>query len=199
MTTVCSACLRARARSASPWLSAICTCTRALVSCVCMSACAWASFELAELFGRGLAAARRFRAARSRAAAGGAARAASRSCRRLRGVGLADQHVDAFDVELAELAPQLLAGLVLNHVAVVQQLQHRLLVGDVAEVRAEHRVERLRDQLLHVAEPLDHARRPLVVDVHDDRQRQQRLVGVAASPGRSTAGFRRSGASRSCR
>ena len=60
----------------------------------------------------------------------------------------------------------------------MQQLEHRLGVGDVAEERAQHRVERLRDQLLHVAEALNHARRTLVVDVHDDRQRQQRLVRV---------------------
>ena len=36
----------------------------------------------------------------------------------------------------------------------------------------------MRDELLHVAEPLDDARGFLVVDVHDHRQRQQRLVGV---------------------
>ena len=49
-------------------------------------------------------------------------------------VRLADQHVHALDVELAELAPQLLARLLLDHVALVQQFQHRLLVGHVAEV-----------------------------------------------------------------
>ena len=96
----------------------------------------------------------------------------------LRRVRLADQHVHALDVEVAELPSQLLARLGLDRVALVQQLQHRLLVGDVAEVGAEHRVERLRDQLLDVAEALDDARRLLVVDVDDHRQRQQRLVGV---------------------
>ena len=93
-------------------------------------------------------------------------------------VRLADQHVHALDVEVAELAAQLLARLGLDGVALVQQLQHRLLVGHVAEVGAEHRVERLRDQLLDVAEALDDARGLLVVDVDDHRQRQHRLVGV---------------------
>ena len=93
-------------------------------------------------------------------------------------IGLADQHVDALDIELAESRPQLLAGFLLNRLPLVQQFEHRLGMGDVAEERAQHRVERLRDQLLHVAEALDHARRTLVVDMHDDRQRQQRLVRV---------------------
>ena len=77
-----------------------------------------------------------------------------------------------------ELAAQLLARLVLDRVALLQELEHRPLVGHVAEVGREHRVERLGDQLLDVAEPLDDARRLLVVDVHDHRERQRRLVGV---------------------
>ena len=93
-------------------------------------------------------------------------------------VGLTDQHGHAFDVEGAESLAELVARLLLDFVALVEQLEHRLFVGDVAEIRAEHRVERLRDELLHVAETLDHARRPLVVDMHDHRQRQQRLVRV---------------------
>ena len=80
---------------------------------------------------------------------------------------LADQHVDTLDVEATELPLQLIAGFLLDLVPFVQQPEHRLGVGDVAEVRAEHRVECLRDQLLHVAEALNDARRPLVVDVHD--------------------------------
>ena len=51
-------------------------------------------------------------------------------------VGLADQDVDALDVELVELPTQLLARLVLDGVALLQQLEHRPLVGDVAEVGA---------------------------------------------------------------
>ena len=94
------------------------------------------------------------------------------------GVGLADQDVDALDVEVVELPAQLVAGLVLDRVAVLEQLEHRPLVGHVAEVGAQHRVERLGDQLLDVAEALDDVRGLLIVDVDDDRQRQGRLVGI---------------------
>ena len=38
MTTICSACLRARASSASPWFSAIRTWTSEFVNCVCIAA-----------------------------------------------------------------------------------------------------------------------------------------------------------------
>ena len=51
-------------------------------------------------------------------------------------------------------------------------------MGHVTEISAEHRVERLRDQLLDIPESLDDIRRLLIVDVHDDRQRQARLVRV---------------------
>ena len=54
----------------------------------------------------------------------------------------------------------------------------RVLLADVLEVGAQHRVERLGDQLLDVAEALDDLRGLLVVDVDDHRQRQHRLVGV---------------------
>src|SRR6516164_6199384 len=47
----------------------------------------------------------------------------------VRSVGLADQHIDALDVEIAELAAQLLTRLALDGVALVEELQHRLLVG----------------------------------------------------------------------
>jgi hypothetical protein len=97
---------------------------------------------------------------------------------RLGRAGLADEHVDALDVEIAELAAQLLARLLLDGVAHVQQLQHGFLMGDVAEIGAEHRVLRLRDQLFDVAETLDDAGRLLVVDVDDYRQGQHRLVSV---------------------
>ena len=50
----------------------------------------------------------------------------------------------------------------------LQQFEHRLLVGHVAEVRREHWIERLRDQFFHIAETLDHARGLLIVDVDDD-------------------------------
>src|SRR6185312_9644007 len=97
----------------------------------------------------------------------------------LLGDWFADQPVDAFDVEAAEAVAQFRPGFRLNLVALVQQLQHRLLVGDVAKVRAEHRIDGLRDELLDVAESLDDARRPLVIDVNDHRERQERFVSIA--------------------
>jgi hypothetical protein len=83
-------------------------------------------------------------------------------------IGFADQHVNALDIELSEFRAQLLAGFVLDHLPFVQQLEHRLCVGDVAEERAEHRVERLRNEFFDIPKPLDDAGRPLVVYVHDD-------------------------------
>ncbi len=78
----------------------------------------------------------------------------------------------------ANFEPQFFPRLLLDLVAAVDQLQHALLVGHVAEIGAQHGVERLRDQLLDVAEPLDHRRRFLVVDMHHERQRQHRFVGI---------------------
>ena len=93
-------------------------------------------------------------------------------------IRLANQHVHAFDVELVEAAFQFGLRLALDHVALVQQSEHRLFVSDIPEVGRQQRIERLRDQLLHVTEPLNDARCTLVVDVNDDRQRQRRLVGI---------------------
>ena len=73
---------------------------------------------------------------------------------------------------------KLVAGLGLDQVAVVEELEHRLLVGNVTEVGREHRIEGLRDQPLDIAETLDDARGPLVVDVNDHRQGERRLVGI---------------------
>ena len=50
----------------------------------------------------------------------------------------ADQHVDALDVELREPGPQFLPRLLLDLVAAVDQFQHALLVGHVAEIGAQH-------------------------------------------------------------
>ena len=93
-------------------------------------------------------------------------------------VGLADQHVHALDVEVVELAAQLLARLVLDPSRSCKSSSIVFLWATSRKYGAEHRVERLRDQLLDVAEPLDDARGLLVVDVDDDRERQGRLVGV---------------------
>src|SRR5687767_2767659 len=49
---------------------------------------------------------------------------------------------------------------------------------DVAEVRAQHRVERLRNEPLHIAETLNHARRAHVVDMHDHGEWQTRFIGI---------------------
>ena len=60
----------------------------------------------------------------------------------------------------------------------------------------DHRVERLLDQPLDVAEALDDERRLAVVDVHDHRQRQRRLEGVLGDQRAPRSGSRRTGASR---
>lgn len=51
-------------------------------------------------------------------------------------------------------------------------------VPDVLEVGRDHGVERLLDELLHIAEALDDQRRLAVVDMDDHRERQERLEGV---------------------
>ena len=73
------------------------------------------------------------------------------------------------------------AGLGLDGVALVEQLQHRLLMGDVSKGCAEHRVNGLRDELVHIPKPLDHAWGALVVDVDDHGQRQ-RLFSALTEP-----------------
>ncbi len=94
------------------------------------------------------------------------------------GVGLADQNVDAFDVEFVEAPLQFVAGFDLDFVAMLEKFEHGFLVGHVAEIGAEHGVERLGDEFFHVAETLDDVGGALVVDVNDDAEGQQRLVGV---------------------
>ncbi len=95
-------------------------------------------------------------------------------------IGLADEHVDAFDIELMKPSPQFSPGFGLDHVTIVQQFQHRLAMGDVAEVGRQQRIECLRNQSLHVAKSLNHVRGPLVVDVHDHRQGQPRFERIAS-------------------
>jgi len=81
------------------------------------------------------AAACRFPPARSKAAAGGSLFEERLDLpARLGGVGLADQYVHAFDVELAELVLKFSTRFGAHRIAIVQQLEHRLLVGGVAEV-----------------------------------------------------------------
>ena len=53
-------------------------------------------------------------------------------------------------------------------------------MSHVAEIRGEQRIERLGNQLLHVAEPLNHRRGLFVVDMNDHAQGQHRFVGVAS-------------------
>ena len=59
-----------------------------------------------------------------------------------------------------------------------QQVQHVGRLRHIAEIRRQNRIQRLRDQPSHVAEPLHDAGRLLVVDVQDQRQRQHRFIAV---------------------
>ena len=90
----------------------------------------------------------------------------------------ADQHLLQLEVVVRELRLHLLARQVLDLAAVLQELDQRAGLADVLEVGRDHRVERLLDQPLDVAEALDDQRRLAVVDVHHHRQRQGRLEGV---------------------
>jgi hypothetical protein len=82
------------------------------------------------------------------------------------------------EVVARELLLHLVAGLLLDRAAVLDQLDERPGLRDVLEVRGDHRVERLLDQALDVAEALDDERRLPVVDVDDDRQRKRGLERV---------------------
>jgi hypothetical protein len=55
--------------------------------------------------------------------------------------------------------------LILDVAALLDQLDQRLGLRDILEVRRYHRIERLLDQTFDVAEALDHERCFLVVDV----------------------------------
>ena len=66
-----------------------------------------------------------------------------------------------------------------------------LVWRDVLEVGRDHRVERLLDQALDVAEALHDQRRLHVVDVHHHRERQQRLEGVLGDQADLATGSRR--------
>ena len=92
--------------------------------------------------------------------------------------GRADQHFFQLQVVVRELFLHLLAGLLLDGAALLHQLDQRARLADVLEVGRDHRVERLFDQLLDVAEALDHQRGLLVVDVDHHRERQRGLEGI---------------------
>ena len=91
----------------------------------------------------------------------------------------ADQHLEQLEVVVRELLLHLARPrLLLDRAAVLDELDERARLADVLEVRRDHRVERLLDEPLDVAEALDDERRLAVVDVHDDRERERRLEGV---------------------
>ena len=77
-----------------------------------------------------------------------------------------------------ELVAHLLAGLLLDGAAILDQLDQRARLADVLEVGRDHRVERLFHQALDIAKALDHQRSLLIVDVDHHRQRQGGLKGI---------------------
>jgi hypothetical protein len=90
----------------------------------------------------------------------------------------ADQHLLQFQRIGLESRFHFVARFLLDRGPVLQQFDQRHLLRDILEEGADHRVERLFDQLLDVAEALNDHRRLLVIDVHDDGERQRRLERV---------------------
>jgi hypothetical protein len=91
----------------------------------------------------------------------------------------ADQHLLELEVVVRELLAHLLARRAAGSRARSwRSWIKRARLPHVLEVGRHHRVERLLDQALHVAEALHHQRRLAVVDVHHHRQRQRRLERV---------------------
>ena len=90
----------------------------------------------------------------------------------LRGLGArrADQHLLQFEAIGLKFAAHFVGRLPLDVAALLQELDQRLGLGDILEIGRDHRVERLLDQALDVAEPLHDQRRLHVVDMHDDRR-----------------------------
>ena len=66
----------------------------------------------------------------------------------LLGFGPADEDGDAVDVELLEAPAEFLGRAALDFLAMREQVEHVRALRDVAEVRGEDRIERLRDEPL---------------------------------------------------
>jgi len=77
-----------------------------------------------------------------------------------------------------EFILHLLAGLPLDLVSLVNELDQRAGLTNVLEVSRHHRVEGLLHQFLDVPKALDHQRGFLIVDVNDNRKRQRWLERV---------------------
>ena len=60
----------------------------------------------------------------------------------------------------------------------LDEFNESVRLAHVLEIARHHRVERLLDELFHIAKALHHHRRFAVVDVHDNRQRQLRLERI---------------------
>ncbi|MPM51626.1 hypothetical protein SDC9_98376 [bioreactor metagenome] len=67
---------------------------------------------------------------------------------------------------------------VLNLVSLLNQLNEGFGLAYVFKIRRNHGIQRLVNQHLDVAEPLNDQRRFFIINVHDHRQRQGRLEGV---------------------
>ncbi len=79
---------------------------------------------------------------------------------------------------MGEFVLHLSAGNALDLVAVLHQLDQGARLADVLEIRRDHRVQRLLDQLFDITKALHHQWGFLVVDMDDHRQRQGWLKGV---------------------
>ncbi len=95
------------------------------------------------------------------------------------GARRSDQHFLQFERIGLETRFHLVARLFLNRGPVLQQFDQRHLLRNILEECADHRVERLFDQFLHIAKALNDHRRFFIVDMHDgERQRRlERILG----------------------
>ena len=99
---------------------------------------------------------------------------------------VADERVDAFDVIRLDGVLDAVEGLPLPLAARRQELQHRHLLGRVAEVVGHGRLQHVVDQVLHRAHPGDHPGGVLHADVDDlgDIQGEGEAVPRAHGDGR---------------
>ena len=107
-------------------------------------------------------------------------------------LGLADENVDAFQIELLETLAKLLTRLCLDFVALTKQFKHRTFVAYIAEIGGASIGSML--WLISFFTSPNRCTTPggfLIIDMHDQAERQDGARTHRASRGRSIGDFRR--------